>query len=224
MLFPEPAVDIVGKAIVGRGHYDVWRSRVRGIPEFAGELPVSTLREEIETPGEGQIRAMLTVAGNPVLSTPDGRRLGEALAGLDFMAAVDIYLNETTRHARRRAAADHRPGARPVRPRLPHPGRAQHRAVHSAGLRQARGRHARLGDLPRDRAAHHAPGSAKKKTMAKALTERVSLSVSPATSSPRCCSPGGVRRCARCASHPEGVDLGPLQADDARRACRPGTS
>ena len=99
VLFPEPAVDIVGKAIVGRGHHDVWRSRVRGVPEFGGELPVSTLREEIETPGEGQIRAMLTVAGNPVLSTPDGKRLGEALDGLDFMAAVDIYLNETTRHA-----------------------------------------------------------------------------------------------------------------------------
>ena len=57
------------------------------------------MREEIETPGEGQIRAMLTIAGNPVLSTPDGRRLGEALAGLDFMAAIDIYVNETTRHA-----------------------------------------------------------------------------------------------------------------------------
>ncbi len=72
---------------------------MRQAPEFGGELPVSTLREEIETPGEGQIHAMLTVAGNPVLSTPDGKRLGEAFDGLDFMAAVDIYLNETTRHA-----------------------------------------------------------------------------------------------------------------------------
>jgi anaerobic selenocysteine-containing dehydrogenase len=99
VLFPEPAVDTVGRGIVGRGHHGVWRSRVRGIPEFAGELPVATLREEIETPGEGQIRAVLTVAGNPVLSTPDGRRLGDALDGLDFMAAIDIYLNETTRHA-----------------------------------------------------------------------------------------------------------------------------
>jgi anaerobic selenocysteine-containing dehydrogenase len=60
---------------------------------------VSVLREEIETPGKGQVRALLTLAGNPVLSTPDGRRLGEALDGLDFMASVDIYLNETTRHA-----------------------------------------------------------------------------------------------------------------------------
>ena len=99
VLFPEPAIDVVGRRFVGPGHYDVWRSRVRGTPEFAGELPVATLREEIETPGDGQIRAMLTVAGNPVLSTPDGRRLAGALAGLDFMAAIDIYLNETTRHA-----------------------------------------------------------------------------------------------------------------------------
>jgi anaerobic selenocysteine-containing dehydrogenase len=69
------------------------------VPEYGGELPAAVMREEIETPGEGQIRAMLTVAGNPVLSTPDGKRLGEALAGLDFMAAIDIYVNETTRHA-----------------------------------------------------------------------------------------------------------------------------
>jgi anaerobic selenocysteine-containing dehydrogenase len=99
VLFPEPAVDAVGRRVVGPGHYDIWRSRVRQVPEFAGELPVATFREEIETPGEGQIRAVLTVAGNPVLSTPDGKRLAEAFDGLDFMAAIDIYLNETTRHA-----------------------------------------------------------------------------------------------------------------------------
>ncbi|MEJ7834356.1 MAG: molybdopterin-dependent oxidoreductase [Nocardioides sp.] len=99
VLFPEPAIDAVGRRIIGPGHFDVWRSRVRDIPEFAGELPVATLREEIETPGEGQIRAMVTMAGNPVLSTPDGRALARALDGLDFMVAVDIYLNETTRHA-----------------------------------------------------------------------------------------------------------------------------
>ncbi len=98
-LFTEPAVDITAGKLVGRGHYDAWRSRVRGAPEYGGELPAAVMREEIETPGDGQIRAMLTIAGNPVLSTPDGKRLGEAFAGLDFMAAVDIYLNETTRHA-----------------------------------------------------------------------------------------------------------------------------
>jgi len=99
VLFPEPAVDIVGRRIVGPGHHDVWRSRVRQVPEFAGELPAATMTEEITTPGDGQLRAMVTIAGNPVLSTPDGRALADALAGLDFMVAIDIYLNETTRHA-----------------------------------------------------------------------------------------------------------------------------
>jgi anaerobic selenocysteine-containing dehydrogenase len=98
-MFTSPAIDAVGTGLIGRGHHDAWRSRVRGLPETAGELPVSALREEIETPGDGQVRALLTVAGNPVLSTPDGARLDGALPGLDFMAAVDIYVNETTRHA-----------------------------------------------------------------------------------------------------------------------------
>ncbi len=94
-----PAIDAVGAGLIGRGHHDLWRSRVRGLPEFAGELPVAALREEIETPGDGQVRALLTLSGNPVLSTPDGAALDRALGGLDFMVAVDIYVNETTRHA-----------------------------------------------------------------------------------------------------------------------------
>jgi anaerobic selenocysteine-containing dehydrogenase len=75
------------------------KSRVRGLPEVFGELPVACLAEEIETPGEGQIRALITVAGNPVLSNPEGARLARALGSLDFMVSLDIYLNETTRHA-----------------------------------------------------------------------------------------------------------------------------
>jgi anaerobic selenocysteine-containing dehydrogenase len=75
------------------------RSRVRGLGETMGELPVACLAEEIDTPGEGQIRAMVTVGGNPVLSTPNAGRLDAALAGLEFMVAVDPYVNETTRHA-----------------------------------------------------------------------------------------------------------------------------
>jgi len=98
-MFTTPAIDAVGTGLIGRGHHALWHSRVRGLPETAGELPVSALREEIETPGDGQVRALLTVAGNPVLSTPDGSRLDAALRGLDFMAAVDVYVNETTRHA-----------------------------------------------------------------------------------------------------------------------------
>lgn len=76
-----------------------WHSRVRGLPEFAGELPVSALCEEISTPGPGQIRALITSAGNPVLSTPDGVALDAALSGLDFMLSIDIYINESTRNA-----------------------------------------------------------------------------------------------------------------------------
>lgn len=76
-----------------------WRSRVRELPEAMGELPVATLIDEITTPGEGQVRALITAAGNPVLSAPSGARLDAAFAGLDFMVSLDCYLNETTRHA-----------------------------------------------------------------------------------------------------------------------------
>lgn len=76
-----------------------WRSRVSGHGEVLSEMPAVALAEEIETPGEGQIRAMITIAGNPVLSAPDGARLTDALAGVGFMVSVDPYLNETTRHA-----------------------------------------------------------------------------------------------------------------------------
>jgi anaerobic selenocysteine-containing dehydrogenase len=78
----------------GRG-----RTRVRGLPEVLGEYPVVALAEEITTPGEGQLRALFTLAGNPVLSNPNSERLDAALGELDFMVSVDIYLNETTRHA-----------------------------------------------------------------------------------------------------------------------------
>jgi anaerobic selenocysteine-containing dehydrogenase len=81
------------------GGFDRWRSRVRGLPEFGGELPAVTLVDEIETPGPGQVRALVTSAGNPALSTPGGPRLERALATLEFMVSIDPHLNETTRHA-----------------------------------------------------------------------------------------------------------------------------
>ncbi|MCX6400070.1 MAG: molybdopterin-dependent oxidoreductase [Propionibacteriales bacterium] len=99
VMLTNPAIDVIGRGLIGRGHHDRFRSRVRQAPEFAGELPVSVLREEIDTPGDGQVRALLTIAGNPVLSTPDGVALDRSISGLDFYAAIDIYLNETTRHA-----------------------------------------------------------------------------------------------------------------------------
>ncbi|HEY4769813.1 MAG TPA: molybdopterin-dependent oxidoreductase, partial [Myxococcales bacterium] len=100
-MFPTPAADLVALAsrTGNRGHFDRWRSRVRGLPEFGGELPAAALAEEIDTPGKGQIRALVTFAGNPVLSTPNGARLDRALAGLEYMVSIDLYRNETTRHA-----------------------------------------------------------------------------------------------------------------------------
>ena len=94
----EAAIPLTGPG-TSHGARDRWRSRVRGLAEFAGELPVAALAEEILTPGTGQVRALLTCAGNPVLSTPNGRELDQALAQLDFIVAIDIYVNETTRHA-----------------------------------------------------------------------------------------------------------------------------
>ncbi|MBZ0252935.1 MAG: molybdopterin-dependent oxidoreductase, partial [Candidatus Methylomirabilis sp.] len=98
MMFPTPCVDVL--KLQPRTRYGRWRSRTRGAPEFMGELPAATLADEIETAGEGQVRALLTVAGNPVLSSPAGHKLSDALAKLDFMVSVDFYVNETTRHAR----------------------------------------------------------------------------------------------------------------------------
>ena len=76
-----------------------WHSRVSGHPEVLSEMPAAALAEEIDTSGEGQIKAMVTIAGNPVLSAPDGDRLSHALESVDFMVSVDPYLNETTCHA-----------------------------------------------------------------------------------------------------------------------------
>jgi anaerobic selenocysteine-containing dehydrogenase len=101
-MFSSPAIDILGKVGgfgAGSGSFGRWRSRVRGLPEFGGELPSSTMAEEILTEGEGQIRAMITVAGNPVLSTPNGGQLDEAYASLDFAVSIDFFINETSRHA-----------------------------------------------------------------------------------------------------------------------------
>lgn len=98
-LLTSPAIDLIQTRLMGAGHFGAWRSRVRGAPEFSGELPVSVMAEEMLTPGKGQMRALVTSCGNPVLSTPNGRQLDEALRGLDFMVSIDFYLNETTRHA-----------------------------------------------------------------------------------------------------------------------------
>ena len=100
-MFTLPAFDPVNapKSLAPRGGFRRRHTRVRKLPEFWGEFPVAALAEEILTEGAGQIRGFVTVAGNPVLSTPNGRELDRALAGLDFMVSIDCYINETTRHA-----------------------------------------------------------------------------------------------------------------------------
>lgn len=99
MMWPRPAFDLLLGAKKGAVYSGRWRSRVRGLAEFNGELPVATMADEMLEPGAGQVRALVTVAGNPVLSTPAGARLDDALAKLDFMVSIDPYINATTRHA-----------------------------------------------------------------------------------------------------------------------------
>ncbi|MBA5607918.1 molybdopterin-dependent oxidoreductase [Duganella sp. FT3S] len=102
-MFPKAAAfaaNTRGKPGTGRGVVmGRYRSRVAGAPEVMGELPVTCLAEEIDTPGPGQVRALIAIAGNPVLSAPNGARLAKALDQLEFMVSLDIYLNETSRHA-----------------------------------------------------------------------------------------------------------------------------
>ncbi len=94
------AANATGEPGRGRGtRFGRFASRVRGLGELFGELPVVCLAEEIDTPGEGRIRALITVSGNPVLSTPNSDRLDAALREIDFMVSLDVYVNETTRHA-----------------------------------------------------------------------------------------------------------------------------
>jgi len=101
LMFTTPAVDPLPLAgLLGYdGGFARWTSRVSGKPEFGGELPMTVMAEEITTPGDGQIRALVTSAGNPVLSAPGGPQLDEAFRSLEFMVSIDPYLNETTRRA-----------------------------------------------------------------------------------------------------------------------------
>lgn len=100
-MFTKPAIDLVfmtgaqGKV----GNFDRYRSRVHNLPEYSGELPVATLADEILTKGKGQIKMFICTAGNPVLSTPNGKKLEKALEELEFMVSIDIYLNETSKYA-----------------------------------------------------------------------------------------------------------------------------
>jgi len=98
-MFSKPAFEVITASSSGKKGFADAYSRVRKLPNFNGEFPVAALSEEITTEGEDQVRALVTSAGNPILSTPNGNQLDKALAELDYMVSIDIYLNETTRHA-----------------------------------------------------------------------------------------------------------------------------
>lgn len=98
VIFTSPAIELA-RSKSTKKRFGRWHSRVRGLPEYGGELPAATLAEDILTPAEGQMRGFITSCGNPVLSATNGQQVDQALASLDFMLSIDIYLNETTRHA-----------------------------------------------------------------------------------------------------------------------------
>ncbi|WP_445160457.1 molybdopterin-dependent oxidoreductase [Mycobacterium sp. Dal123C01] len=103
-MFPKPAAwSITTQPLPGLEgglpEFGRWHTRVRGAKEVLGQAPVSCMTEEIATPGDGQLKALITIAGNPVLSTPGGDKLDEVLPMLEAMISVDLWLNETTRHA-----------------------------------------------------------------------------------------------------------------------------
>lgn len=215
-LLTHPAVDLIRSGVTGPGHHGRWHSRVRGLPEFAGELPVAVLAEEIRTPGPGQVKALLTVAGNPVLSSPGGDRLGAALDGLDFMVAVDFYVNETTRHANvilpptdalERDQYDMvfhllavRNTARYVAPVLPKPADARHDWEIFRGL----ARHYR----------RHVPA----RSWRRRITEAVTMRFTPARVTDLALRTGPYRLSLRkLRRHPYGLDLGPLRPSLPKR-------
>jgi anaerobic selenocysteine-containing dehydrogenase len=101
VMFTKPAADLVeiGALLGQTGHYNRFQSSVKKLPEFSGELPSNAMADEILEAGEDRIRAMIVSAGNPCLSSPNGKRLDKAFASLDFMVSIDFYLNESSRHA-----------------------------------------------------------------------------------------------------------------------------
>ena len=98
-LVTHPALDLIAVPNSKPGSYGRWHSRVSNKPEALGEFPSAVMAEEMLVEGEGQIKALVTLAGNPVLSTPNGQQLDKAIGGLEFMVSVDLYINETNRHA-----------------------------------------------------------------------------------------------------------------------------
>ena len=211
-MFTTPAVDPVplADALGERGGFGAWKSRVRGLPEFGGELPVAALAEEIETPGDGQIRALVTLAGNPVLSTPNGPRLERALGGLDFMVVDRSYLNETTRHAHVILPPSSPLERESLRSRALRVRGAQRREVLGADPRAPPPSVRHDWEICCDLAARLCQAAARRG--ASALAERALGARARGDARSRCCASARTGSSLRsCAPAPHGIDLGPLE-------------
>lgn len=99
LMWNTPAVDLVSGLKLGPGAYDEWRTRVRGLPSFGGEIPAAAIAEEMLTEGDGRIRGFICIASNPILSFPNSTKLDQAFESLDFMVSLELFINETSRHA-----------------------------------------------------------------------------------------------------------------------------
>jgi anaerobic selenocysteine-containing dehydrogenase len=240
-MFPKPAAG--GPNTLGRPRYGRetrigrWRSRVRGLPESFGELPVACLAEEIETPGEGQVRALITIAGNPALSAPNSGRLQRTLASLELLVAVDFYVNETTAPRRRDPAAAEPARARTLRSCVLPVRAAQRRQLLPARVpprartarRVADPVQARAGRSGARRGRRPGPGGRRRDSRAGRARRRGSALSPPRTRHRRGARGAGARigpermldfmlragpyplTLDTLLEHPHGVDLGPLE-------------
>ena len=202
------------RGLIGRGHHDVWRSRVRGLPGVRRRAAgLGAARGDRDARATGQIRAMLTLSGNPVLSTPDGAAL-DRRARRARLHGRRRHLRQRDHPARRRdPAADDRAGARPLRPGLPRAGGAQHRALHPGGVARSRDGAMHDWEIYREVALRtRSPAAARSRRWRKRLEQRARLSLSPTLLVAlllRAGASGATMR--RCGPTRPGVDLGPLR-------------
>jgi anaerobic selenocysteine-containing dehydrogenase len=216
-MFPSSAVAYVKPGEGGAGHFDKFRSRVSKLPEFGGELPSAVMAEEILQSGPGQIKALITLAGNPVLSSPNGRLLDTAIETLDLMVSVDIYLNETTRHA------DYI---------LPSTGPLEHDHYDLAFLRLAVRDYAKFSEAIFDKPKGTLHDWEILSGLSKAICERKGVPFKPLIAPHQIVDfglqtgpygkPSGDRSGLSLdylKAHPSGVDLGPLKSGLAERLC-----
>ena len=190
-LLTSPAIDAIGRGLLGRGHFDKHRSRVRQAPEFAGELPVVGAARGDRDPGRGPGPGAADPRRQP--GAVDARRRGARPGdrGARLLCGRGLLHQRDHPAGRRDPAADEPPRARPLRPGLPPAGGARHRAVHARGVPEEPRPAARLGDLPRDQRPGDPAAAAEAVARAAAQEVRPPRRSAPPSSSRPCSAPGG---------------------------------